>query len=450
MSNGYSIPSALPFFHRADGIRRAAVFMAFLLIGFLAVGMAAGEQPVIKSFNATPPVIILGSSANLSWSVTGAASIYIDPGIGVVAPNGSKLVKPTEPANYTLVAINANNSTTASSSINVIRRLPAINSFKAEPEKIGIGKKTNLSWNVTGANLGVSIDQGVGNVPANGNASQSPVGTTRYTLNATNESGSITKTVIIGCINPVVKLTANNSRILYGDRASLEWDVTEANNVSFDQGIGNVDPIGSRAVSPETTTTYTLKAYNPCGDEVSNSTTIEVYHDRYWFIKRATDGNWQSSRGSLPFGGSRDSQSGSAALINGQMAGSNSTDLLLWMHPAWESYGYIEGIYDLGAMGYTIDQMDHISGTIGLQSDSSTLTGCGEVIFKVILRADGIPDFVLVGPITINCHDSPSSFNAFIPPQFTGRPVSVVLRVEAGDSSNLDHAVWRDVVLLRG
>lgn len=450
MSNVYSIPSALSFFHSAYGARKAAILMAILLIGFLAAGIASGEQPMIKSFNATPPLIILGSCANLSWSVTGAASVYIDQGIGVVPPNGSKTVKPAEPTNYTLVAINGSNSTTASSAINVIRRLPTVNSFKAEPENIGIGEKTNLSWNVTGANLGVSINRGIGNVPTSGNMSESPVGTTRYTLNATNETGSTTKTVIIGCINPVVKLTANNSRILYGDRASLEWNVNEANSISFDQGIGNVDPNGSRAVSPKTTTTYTLKASNPCGDEVSNSTTIEVYHDRYWFVKRVTDAQWQSSKGSLPFGGSRDSQSGSAALINGQMAGSASTDLLLWMHPAWEKNGYIEGIYDLGAMGYTIDQRDHISGTIGLLSDSSTLTDCGNVIFKIILRTNDIPDFVLVGPTTINCHDNPSSFNAFIPPQFAGRPLSVVLRVDAGDSPNLDHAVWKDVVLLRG
>lgn len=450
MSNGFSTPHALSFFYRVDAAWRASVLLAFLLIGSLAVGIAAGEQPVIKSFNSTPPEIILGSSANLSWSVAGAVSVYIDQGIGVVPSDGLKIVKPTGLANYTLVAINGTNSTTASVGINVIRKLPTINSFKAEPEKIRIGEKINLSWNVTGANLGVYIDQGIGNVSANGTVSLSPIGTTGYTLNATNESGSINETVAVGCVDPTIKLTANNSRILYGDRASLEWNVTGANSTSFDQGIGSVDPSGSWIVSPEMTTTYALKASSLCGDEVTNSTTIEVYHDRYWFVKRATDANWQSSKDSLPFGGARDSQSGSAALINGQMTGSDSNDLLLWAHPAWENYGYIEGIYDLGRMGYTLDQRDHISGTIGLMSDSSTPISCGEVVFEVILRADDLTDFVLVGPITINCHDSASSFNAYIPPQFTGKAVSIVLRVDAGESADLDHAVWKDVVLLRG
>lgn len=450
MSNGHNRLHALTFLSRVDGTKRAVILAAFMLMGILTIGMAAGEQPAINLFDAAPQEIILGSSANLNWSVSGAESVYIDQGIGVVPPEGLRTVKPSEPIEYTIVAINGTNSTTGSIKIDVVRRLPSINSFRAEPEKIGIGGKTNLTWNVTGASLGVSIDREVGNVSASGNISQSPVGTTRYTLNATNESGSITETVIIGCVSPTVKLTANNSRILYGDQARLEWNVTEANSTSFDQGIGNVDPNGSQIVSPEVTTTYTLKASNPCGDEVTNSTTIEVYHDRYWFAKRATDGDWQSSAGSLPFGGSKDSESGSAALIYGQMTGSDSKDLLLWTHPAWESYGYIEGVYDLGSIGYAIDQRDHISGTIGMMSDSSTLTGCGEVIFKVILRADDMSDFVLVGPITVNCHDKPSSFNAFIPPRFSGRPVSVVLRVEAEDSAGLDHAVWRDVVLLRG
>jgi hypothetical protein len=450
MSSKYDIPPAQSFFFRADGARRAAVLMALLLIGFLAVETAAGEQPVIKSFNITPQEIVLGSDANLSWSVVGAASIYIDQDVGVVPANGSRIVSPAKPTDYTLVAINGTNSTTASVEVNVVRKLPAINSFMADPEKVGIGEMTNLSWNITGANLGVSIDQGIGNVSAEGNVSQFPIGTIRYTLNATNESGSITETVVVGCLNPAAKLTANNSRILCGDQAVLEWNVTQANRTSFDQGIGRVDSNGSRIISPETTTTYTLTASNTCGDEVTNSTTVEVYHDRYLFVKRATDADWQSPAGSLPFGGSKDSQSGSAAIIYGQMTGSDSKDLLLWTHPSWESYGYIEGIYNLGSMGYAIDQRDHISGTIGTLADSSALTGCGEVIFKVILRANDIADFVLVGPITLNCRDSPSSFNAYIPPQFSGRPVSVILKVEAGESSNLDHAVWKDIVLLRG
>lgn len=447
-------PPFLSFFYKVERAKRTAILVAFVLIVFLVVGMAAEEQPIIKFFSATPPEVILGSSSNLSWSAIGATSVYIDQKIGVVPSNGSISKKPTVPTRYTIVAINGNLSNSTSIEINVTRKKPTISYFKAEPEKIGIGKKTKLSWNIQGANLGVSIDQGVGNLPEVGNISVSPVGTTKYTLNATNESGSVTETVSIGCINPVVKLTGP-PRILYGDRASLEWNVTEARRISIDQGIGNVDKDGRRDVPPpEATITYTLTASNPCGDEVTNSTMIEVYHEIYGFVTDGEKAIWRSSNGNLPFASSKDSHEGSVALINGLTVGSTENELLLWTHPSWQPNGYIEGVYDLSNLivsgkRYTPDQRDHISGNFGLLPDSDSLASCGEVTFKVILRSQGIPDKSLVDSV-INCRNPLGHFDYNIPPQFIGRPISVVLRVEAGASPDLDHAVWKDVVLLRG
>jgi len=419
----------------------------------VAIGMSAAE-PLINSLNATPNPVILGSSSNLAWQTIDAETVYIDQGIGVVPPNGSLNITPASTTKYTMVAINGNNSTSSSVDVEVAYIKPTINYFRGEPDEIGMDGKANLSWNVTGATL-VSINQGVGSVPVKGNRSVSPIGVTKYTLNASNESGSIYKYVTIGCIDPTVNLTGEPKRILYGDQATLSWEVTEANSISIDQGIGNVPANGKKIVSPTEKTTYTLIASNPCGEEEVNSTTIDVTHVIYNFVYSGKDASWRSGKGNLHYSGSRDDSIGSALLIYGKLVKSNAGDFLLWTHPNWQSNGYIEGAYDLSNLmlsgkEYVPDVRDHISGKFGLLDDSDIWPYCGEVTFKVVLKSEGVPDFVLIGPTTLNCENTPSSFDAFIPTQFIGKPITVVLRAEAGEDSDLDHAAWNNVILMRG
>jgi len=62
--------------------------------------------PVINYFTADPPVIPAGSSTTLSWNVSNAASVTIDPGVGSVGLTGTTLVSPMTSTNYTLTASN--------------------------------------------------------------------------------------------------------------------------------------------------------------------------------------------------------------------------------------------------------------------------------------------------------------------------------------------------------
>ena len=78
----------------------------------------AGSPPVITSFSANPASIAPGGSSTLSWSVTGATSLSITPGIGTVT-GSSKLVSPPATTEYTLVATNANGSTSAKTTVTV-------------------------------------------------------------------------------------------------------------------------------------------------------------------------------------------------------------------------------------------------------------------------------------------------------------------------------------------
>ncbi|WP_292387770.1 hypothetical protein [Methanosarcina sp. UBA5] len=74
--------------------------------------------------------------------------------------------------------------------------LPSISSFNANPDAIGKGKSSSLTWSVSGASK-VSIEPGIGTVSLTGSQHVSPDKTTTYTLTATNEFGSTDATKVI-------------------------------------------------------------------------------------------------------------------------------------------------------------------------------------------------------------------------------------------------------------
>jgi len=77
--------------------------------------------PIINSFTADTTTITEGDSATLSWQVSDAVSISINPTVGDVSgtSTGSYTVSPTETTTYTLTATNSAGSTTANVTITV-------------------------------------------------------------------------------------------------------------------------------------------------------------------------------------------------------------------------------------------------------------------------------------------------------------------------------------------
>lgn len=69
--------------------------------------------PSIGSFNANPDAIEKGESSSLTWSVSGASKVSIEPGIGSVGSTGSQRIFPDETTTYTLTATNQFGSTDA-------------------------------------------------------------------------------------------------------------------------------------------------------------------------------------------------------------------------------------------------------------------------------------------------------------------------------------------------
>ena len=84
--------------------------------------------------------------------------------------------------------------------------------------------------------------------------------------------------VVGGCgpAPPVIAdFSCSPAEISGGESATLSWAVRGATKVSIDKGVGMVDAVGTKEVSPSKTTTYTLLAINS-GVVVSSSVVVRV------------------------------------------------------------------------------------------------------------------------------------------------------------------------------
>jgi OOP family OmpA-OmpF porin len=74
---------------------------------------------------------------------------------------------------------------------------------------------------------------------------------------------------------PAVSFSANPASIVEGNCSTLTWSSSNATGATIDQGIGNVDPNGSREVCPKATTPYTINATGAGGSKTA-ATTVTV------------------------------------------------------------------------------------------------------------------------------------------------------------------------------
>jgi OOP family OmpA-OmpF porin len=74
---------------------------------------------------------------------------------------------------------------------------------------------------------------------------------------------------------PTVSISADPGTIVQGKCAKLAWSSKGATTASIDQGIGSVDPSGSKEVCPTATTKYTIAAKGEGGSGTA-STTVNV------------------------------------------------------------------------------------------------------------------------------------------------------------------------------
>jgi hypothetical protein len=239
--------------------------------------------PAILSFTANPSSVTVGGATILSWNVANATSVSI-ANIGPVEPVGSRTIytSGTGSMTFSLTATNSAGSSYASTTISVgsITTPPLSGSrptaaLYVSPSSITSGNTATLSWMTSGAGT-IAIDNGVkslvGITGASGSVSVAPTSTTTYTLIATNGYGSTYSSQVltvtaapIPYIPPyswpaISKFKASETMVLRGSTVTLSWNVSNADSVIIDNGIGPVSATGTRNVTVWSTTTYTLMA----------------------------------------------------------------------------------------------------------------------------------------------------------------------------------------------
>jgi len=158
--------------------------------------------------------------------------------------------------------------------------------FIAEPEIIDNGDTVALTWTTVNADT-VEIDQGVGQVDANGTIELKPYETATYTLTASGAGGTVSANVSVAVLTPLPSIeftvthgvvnsgeaatlesTANSPDVVFikpGEAAMLEWTSTSADIAIIAPEIGDVNLDGALSVSPPASTTYTLMMAGPGG-----------------------------------------------------------------------------------------------------------------------------------------------------------------------------------------
>ncbi len=230
------------------------------------------STPPVVSITATPGSIAPGGSANLAWTSQGATSVSIDQNIGAVSASGNRAVTPTVTTTYTITATNEFGDTTDSVTV-IVHPQPTV-SISASPTAVIQGESTTLTW--TSANAAsASINCGVGSVDVNGSMSVSPAATTTYTLTVTGPGGTAASSVTVEVNQlPSVNLSASPTNVASGGSTTLTWSTANTLSVEIDQGIGAVALSGSRSITPEITTTYTITAANAHGDTTDTVTVM--------------------------------------------------------------------------------------------------------------------------------------------------------------------------------
>jgi hypothetical protein len=245
-----------------QGVASALAVLIAALVPLCTAGIICPPEPKVDCFEAELSSIWAGYRSCLSWNVSNAESITIDPEIGDVTPTGTRWVSPTVATIYTLTAENGGGSDEATVHVMVEPR-PVID-FEADPLVIWAGESSELKWSASDA-ISITIN-GIGDVGSTGTRCVSPPETTTYTLTAENGGGSVEATVhVMVEPRPVInRFEAVPGTIQGGESSYLSWSVSNATSVTID-GIGNVGSTGTRCVSPPETTTYTLTAENGGG-----------------------------------------------------------------------------------------------------------------------------------------------------------------------------------------
>jgi peptidoglycan hydrolase CwlO-like protein len=116
-------------------------------------------RPICQSFSTTRPWIMPGQTSTLSWQVSNADRISIEPDIGLVSALGSRAVDPSKTTTYTLIAANRNGESIEKCKVEVSRSL-IISSDRIPPRILLKADQTTSENKVLSEQQSLESEQG--------------------------------------------------------------------------------------------------------------------------------------------------------------------------------------------------------------------------------------------------------------------------------------------------
>lgn len=264
----------------------------------------ANPAPTVQ-VSVAPQSITQGQSATLTWTTTHGTTATLSEGVessvslsgqdrhidvirqerGITlhireprisqqepAPidlTGSKTVNPAVTTTYTIVVNGPGGTAQGQATLQVHAAAPTdpiTANITISPLSISPGQQAAVTWQTANATSATINGQAIS---LNGSMTVSPSVTTTYTLVATGPGGTVQSeaTLQVVASPPPQQVTATLSvapqSISTGQSATVSWQTTNATTATINNQA--VALFGSMAVSPTTTTTYTLVATGPGG-----------------------------------------------------------------------------------------------------------------------------------------------------------------------------------------
>ncbi len=240
-----------------------------------------------------------GQSTTLRWTTDNATRVTISNEVNSTGLDGSRTIRPATTRTYVLVATGPGGFVSCSETVNVSNRDTdnvRCDAFTVSDSSVDDGDSVTLEWRTTGAD-DVDISNGVGDVEDDGSERVRITRDTTFTLTARDGSDTDTCRVSVdvdedddtNVTNPRCELTASDTDIESGDRVTLRWDNTRANDIILRDNHGNTIADSRRTssidadrdsviVRPNQDTTFTLTAIRGSREDECR-VTIDVDRD---------------------------------------------------------------------------------------------------------------------------------------------------------------------------
>ena len=241
--------------------------------------------PSVTTFSASTTSPLYGATVTLTPTFTGGTG-SVSNGIGAVTTGtGYPTAAITSTQNYVLTVTNVPGQIATSGTVTVIPQTVTVQPISPAGVTRSVNTVTSFSTSVTGGALGtVTWSASAGAMTPGTGAWTAPATAQTVTITATsNDQGSktATTTVTVVALPTISSFSAGTTTITAGNGTFLNYSWSGSSAVIGTSGAGSTQTSGgvsgsSLAISPGSTTTYTMTAYNAAGASTTATASVTV------------------------------------------------------------------------------------------------------------------------------------------------------------------------------